>query len=117
MMGRNKIFGVVLAAGIAAATVAGCGNSTTHTSANPAQAVNNGFSADFHQSGLQVSISVKSTPSALMSAGSKLTAAQANEILKSQLVISFHSAGSTPLSQSTAGKKGSAVDFALTAGG
>ena len=115
-MGRSKVFGVVLSAGLAVAALAGCGTSTTQAKATPAQTVNSGFSAAFDQPGLQMAISVKSSPSVLRGAGSTLTAAQATNLLDSQLVISVHSNGSSPLSQA-ATKGGSSSDIALAEGG
>ncbi|HWG74960.1 MAG TPA: hypothetical protein VG184_12990 [Acidimicrobiales bacterium] len=114
-MGKSKVF-AVLATAVAVAGVAGCGNSTTQSKATPAQTVNNGFSADFDQPGVQLVVSVKSSPSVLTGGGSTLTAAQAGDLLNSRLVISVHSNGSSPLSQATT-TGGSSSDIALAEGG
>lgn len=109
---HNRLLGVALAAGLATTVVTGCGSGTS-SSATPTQTVNNAISADLSQPGLQMVFAFTGSPSAFTGPGSTVTQAQAQYLIDSNVVVTVHTNGSTPISQASSSNGPNAVELAL----
>ncbi len=104
---------MAVAAGMALTSLSACGSGGSSSSATPAQTVNSAISADLGQPGLQMVFSLKGSPNAFTGSGSTLTTAQAQYLLRSQLVVTVHGKGSTPVSQVSSTNGPNSLEIAL----
>jgi hypothetical protein len=102
---RKTVVGAGLAVVTALVGLSGCGAGNGAASAPPAHpkaAFDGAVHADAGRSGMTVTFRLDSTPSVLSSPGSKLSAAQAQDVLDSRLVITVATANGQPLDQALA---------------
>jgi hypothetical protein len=101
---QKRLLGAGLAAVAGVIGLSGCGGNQPAASTappNPRAALAAAVRSDGSQQGLKFAVSLASTPAVLTSGGSHLTAAQARDILASQLDFEVHAPGSQALSHAS----------------
>jgi hypothetical protein len=106
----RRVLATMAAAGLGMATLAGCGGSGTAPAGGATRTVDNALQADINQPGLRMTVTFRGAPAAITAPG--LSTAQKQALLHTQVVVTAHGAGSTPVSQVPANSGSNA--FALT---